>query len=73
MAKKCTESTEEQRDQGGRFLTENSGGGRPKGSRNKLATQNIDDLTMRGKQRVGRPVSAWPRNIPLSSFRLSPR
>jgi hypothetical protein len=38
------ETTEEQRDQGGRFVSGNSGGpGRPKGSRNRLAQQFIDD------------------------------
>ena len=44
MAKKSTENTEEQRDQGGRFVTGNSGGpGRPVGSRNKFAQQYVDD------------------------------
>jgi hypothetical protein len=43
-SKKSAENTEKQRDQGGRFLTRNSGGpGRPKGSRNKFAQQYIDD------------------------------
>jgi len=45
MAKKSTENTEEQRDQGGRFLMGNSGGpGRPKGSRNKFAQQYVEDF-----------------------------
>jgi hypothetical protein len=32
------------RDDRGRFLTGNTGGGRPKGSRNKLATEFIDAM-----------------------------
>jgi hypothetical protein len=37
MAKKSTENIEQQRGQGGRFLTGNNGGpGRPKGSHDKV-------------------------------------
>src|SRR5215471_899688 len=44
MAKKSVENIEQQRDEGGRFLMGNIGGpGRPKGSRNKLAQQFIED------------------------------
>ena len=32
------------KDEKGRFVTGNSGGGRPKGSRNKLGEQFLDDL-----------------------------
>lgn len=32
------------RDEKGRFLTGNSGGGRPKGSRNKIGERFLDDL-----------------------------
>jgi len=45
MAKKSIENTEQRRDRGGRFLTGHNGGpGRPKGSRNKLAQQYIEDF-----------------------------
>src|SRR5262249_12107222 len=44
MAKKSIENTESRRDQGGLFLMGNIGGPRrPKGSRNKLSQQLIDD------------------------------
>src|SRR5262249_16795587 len=45
MAKKSIENTEQRRDQDGRFLLGNIGGpGGPKGRRNKLAQQYIDDF-----------------------------
>ena len=45
MAKKSIEDTEQRRDQGGRFLMGHNGGpGRPRGSRNKLATEFIDTV-----------------------------
>jgi len=44
MGKKSIEDTKQRRDQDGRFVMGHNGGpGRPKGSRNKLAQQFIDD------------------------------
>ena len=45
MSKNSARTMDDCRDQGtGRFLTGNIGGGRPKGSRNKLGEQFITDL-----------------------------
>jgi hypothetical protein len=43
MTEKTPDTSNFGRDRNGRFLTGNSGGGRPKGSRNKLGEKFIED------------------------------
>lgn len=43
MTNTNTARTPDQRDERGRFLTGNNGGGRPKGSRNRLGEKFIED------------------------------
>ena len=43
MTEKTPDSSNFGRDRNGRFLTGNNGGGRPKGSRNKLGEKFIED------------------------------
>ena len=58
------------RDGKGRFLAGNNGGGRPKGSRNKLATEFFDALYEDWKEHGVDAVAATRENEPATYVRV---
>ena len=63
MTEKTPDASNFGRDRNGRFLTGNSGGGRPKGSRNKLGEKFIEDAYEEWKNQDRRPSRQWRKPI----------
>jgi hypothetical protein len=53
----------------GRFLTANNGGGRPKGSRNKLTTEFLDDLYAKWQEHGAEVLERVIRDDPAAFLR----
>ena len=53
----------------GRFVSENNGGGRPKGSRNKLTTEFIDDLYAKWQEHGPEMLERVIRDDPAAFMR----
>jgi hypothetical protein len=62
---------DEKRDPKGRFLTGNSGGGRPKGSRNKLGEQFIEDFYEDWREHGKTAIAAMRRDKPNEYVRVA--
>ena len=63
-------SSTSQRDKLGRFITGNSGGGRPKGSRNKLGEQFVQDLYVGWIEHGTAAISAMRRQKPAEYVKV---
>ena len=59
-----------QRDELGRFITGNNGGGRPKGSRNKLGEQLISDLYADWMEHGPAAIAAMRRQKPAEYVKV---
>jgi hypothetical protein len=58
------------RDERGRFLTGNCGGGRPKGARNRLGEQFLDALTADFEEHGAAAIEAVRRTDPTGYLRI---
>jgi hypothetical protein len=59
-----------ERDERGRFLTGNNGGGRPKGSRNKLGEQFITDLQAEWQKSGATALERMAKNDPSAFVKV---